>query len=357
VLDWRRQGRRSGYSKVQVRALALMCTLLGVYVAAFILLVEVAHLGALAVGVATLVIVAIQLLLGPRLALWSVQARAASEQQTKVREQLAKLAQLEDIACPRLAVAPTGVPLAFIVGRSPRRSTVCISRGLLDLLDDRERESVLAHELAHVVHWDIAVMTLASSMSAVSSLGLRFIWWDGTLTPFDPFGCEDPPWWSRSARLRRPLKVLRPVLYAASLVGPLAVILLKFLIFFPLLASVVFAGITVPAIRALSRAREHGADRAGALLTGAAIPLATGLLKISGAMSDPRPGSASGRFSQPASYPPHDPARRGFCPASAGVASTSCRAGEPTSRSTGRPRRRFARGDSASRGSHAGRRR
>jgi Zn-dependent protease with chaperone function len=63
---------------------------------------------------------------------------------------------------PRLALAESAVPEAFAVGVHPSRSFLVVTRGLLDRLDPRETEAVLAHELAHVVNRDGAVMTAAS---------------------------------------------------------------------------------------------------------------------------------------------------------------------------------------------------
>ena len=64
---------------------------------------------------------------------------------------------------PRVAIAPTNMPNAFATGRSSKVAVLCVTQGLLNKLDDNEElEGVLAHEMSHVAHKDVAVMTIAS---------------------------------------------------------------------------------------------------------------------------------------------------------------------------------------------------
>jgi heat shock protein HtpX len=78
------------------------------------------------------------------------------------REFIEKLCADHGLKVPRIGVIPSGTPNAFSYGHTPGDSRVVVTRGLLDVLTVEEANSVLAHEIGHIEHWDFVVMTIAA---------------------------------------------------------------------------------------------------------------------------------------------------------------------------------------------------
>jgi heat shock protein HtpX len=162
-----------------------------------------------------------------------------------------RLCALADMPKPRVAIAPTQMPNAFATGRNTKVAVVCATEGILQKLDNNELEGVLAHEMSHVAHKDVAVMTIASFLGIVAALMVRFAFYS------ELFGGRGRNNNSQSALLIIPIMLLSIVVYCVS-----------FLL-----------------IRLLSRYRELAADRSGALLTGQPSALASALVKVTGDMA------------------------------------------------------------------------
>ena len=158
----------------------------------------------------------------------------------------------------RVAIADSDVPNAFATGRSPNSAVVCATTGLMRRLDEAELEAVLAHELSHVAHRDVAVMTIASFLGVVAGLITRIMFWTGMMGGFGGSNNSNNNNSNDNAALVE-----------------MAV----------LVVSVVVYAISFLLTRALSRYRELAADRSGALLTGQPSALASALVKVTGEMS------------------------------------------------------------------------
>src|SRR3954452_3015850 len=108
------------------------------------------------------------------LALRAMQAReVAPHEAPELHAVIERLCAMADMPKPVVAIAYTDLPNAFATGRSPSRAAVCVTTGILDRLTIEELEGVLAHELSHVAHRDVLVMTLASSAGIITGMVMR----------------------------------------------------------------------------------------------------------------------------------------------------------------------------------------
>ncbi|MFC5267401.1 zinc metalloprotease HtpX [Kribbella qitaiheensis] len=180
-----------------------------------------------------------------RIALYAMHGRIVTpEEAPELHGVVDRLCALADMPKPTVAIADVDMPNAFATGRSPNKAVLCVTTGILRRLDPNELEGVLAHELSHIAHRDVAVMTIASFLGVLAGLTTRIGLWGG-------FG--------RSRDQNATVVVLTVVLVSA------VVYALSFFL-----------------TRALSRYRELSADRAAAILTGHPSALASALTKVSG---------------------------------------------------------------------------
>jgi heat shock protein HtpX len=175
------------------------------------------------------------------------------EQAPELHQMIDRLCALADMPKPKVAVADTDMPNAFATGRNQKHAVVCVTTGIMRKLSAPELEAVLSHELSHVAHRDVAVMTIASFLGILAGIVVRSSIYSGA------FGG-----WGRSND-------------RDSNTG--AVILLV------VLASAVVYALSFLLTRLLSRYRELSADRAGAILIGRPSLLASALVKITGDMA------------------------------------------------------------------------
>jgi heat shock protein HtpX len=227
-------------------------------------LLYVAFIGALlAVGVSYTIVIIIaggllfaQYFFSDKIALFSMHARVVSEQEApELHAIVDRLCALADMPKPKVGIAESDVPNAFATGRSPRAAVVCVTSGIMRRLDYQELEAVLSHELSHVAHRDVAVMTIASFLGVLAGLITRFTLYAGMFGGGYGGGRDND---NNNG--------------AAAVLGIM-------------LISIVVYAISFLLTRALSRYRELSADRSGAILIGAPAALAAALVKVTGAMS------------------------------------------------------------------------
>ena len=203
------------------------------------------------------VILFVQYWFSDKIALFGMHGHIVTpEQAPELHGVVDRLCAMADMKKPRVAIADTDMPNAFATGRSPNSAVVCATTGLMRRLDEPELEAVLSHELSHVAHRDVAVMTIASFLGMVAGMITRIMLWTGLM---GGFGGGRGGGNNRGGQDNAALVEL----------GVLAVSVLVYAISFLL-------------TMALSRYRELAADRSGALLTGRPSALASALVKVTG---------------------------------------------------------------------------
>ena len=237
--------RRSDFGKdtgLQARML-LTIFLLGLVYVLFVGVLIAVGAGAGIIVAVAVVLLLLQLFASDKIAMATMGVKEVSPaEEPELHGIVERLCVQADLPKPRVCVMDTSMPNAFAMGRSRKSTTVCATRGILEMLSPPELEGVMAHELTHVINRDVMVMTLASFFASLAALILQFSFFFGG--GGDREEEED--------------------------------------LFLVVIASVVVYAISFLLLRALSRYREFAADRGGAVLTGRPSALASALLKISG---------------------------------------------------------------------------
>jgi heat shock protein HtpX len=163
----------------------------------------------------------------------------------RLHQVTARLAQRAGLPMPKVYIIPDASPNAFATGRNPSHAAVAATEGVLRLLDEREIEGVIAHELAHVKHRDILISSVAATMGAAIMMVARM----AQFAAFFGGGRSD----DREGGTN-PIAMLATVILA-----PVAAMLIQ---------------------AAISRSREFGADAGGAAIAGTPYGLVDALKKL-----------------------------------------------------------------------------
>jgi heat shock protein HtpX len=186
-----------------------------------------------------------------KLALAAAGAKVVSrEEAPALHDMVERLCAMADLPKPRVAIMDTPVPNAFATGRSPKHAAVAVTTGLLERLEPKEVEGVLAHELSHIANRDVLVMTVASFFAMLAAMLTRFGLYANMFGGGDRRDNNGPPIW-----------------------------------LIVMLVSIVVYALSYILIRMISRYREYSADRGSALITGAPEYLMSALQKIASQMS------------------------------------------------------------------------
>jgi heat shock protein HtpX len=216
--------------------------LLGLLYVVFVGVLFAVGAGAGVIVVVALLLLLLQLFASDKLAMATLGVKEVSPaEEPELHGIIERLCVQADLPKPRVCVMETSMPNAFAMGRTRKTTTVCATRGILELLSPPELEGVLAHELTHVINRDVMVMTLAGFFASLAALILQFAFFFGGGNSEEE---ED--------------------------------------IFIVVIASAVVYGVSFLLMRALSRYREFAADRGGAVLTGRPSALASALIKVTG---------------------------------------------------------------------------
>jgi heat shock protein HtpX len=247
-------GRRQSFGKdtgLQTRMLLTMF-LLGLVYVLFIGVLFALGAGAGIIVVVAVVLLVVQLFGSDKIALASMGVKeVTAAQEPELHAIVERLCVQADLPKPKIGVIETSMPNACAMGKSKKNTTVCATRGIMQLLSPAELEGVMAHELTHVINRDVMVMTLASFFATLASMIAQFALF---------FGAFGGGGYGRGRNEEE--EEILVVLLVSAIVYAISYLLLQ----------------------ALSRYREYAADRGSAVLTGRPSALASALLKISGTM-------------------------------------------------------------------------
>jgi heat shock protein HtpX len=237
--------------------------LLGLLYAVFVTVLFLVGVKLVFILVIAFVLLFVQYFYSDRIALYSMKGKIVTrEQAPQLHGVVDRLCAMADMPKPQVAIADVDMPNAFATGRDQKHAVVCVTTGILRRLDEPELEAVLAHELSHVAHRDVAVMTIASFLGILAGLLTRVLLYAGLFGGFGGGGNRGRGGGGGAAG------------------GQLAILELGMLLFSALIYAISFL-----LIRTLSRYRELAADRSGAILIGQPRLLAQALVKVTGEMS------------------------------------------------------------------------
>lgn len=158
----------------------------------------------------------------------------------RVHKIVKQLIYKANLPMPKVYIIPDNVPNAFATGRNHENAAVAVTQGLLDLLNEKEIEAVIAHELSHIKHYDILIGTIAATFAGAIAMIANFLQF--------------------SAMFGQGRRGVHPIaMIVIAIVLPIAAALIQMTV---------------------SRSREYLADAGAARITGDVKPLQTALGKL-----------------------------------------------------------------------------
>lgn len=130
--------------------------------------------------VVAVVMMFIQYLIGPKIVEWSMRVRYLKENEyPQLKSIVTELAHAANIPIPRIGIAAIPIPNAFAFGRSLRDGRVCVTEGILKLLNREELRAVLGHEISHLKNKDVLTITILSVIPMILYLIARNLMFAG----------------------------------------------------------------------------------------------------------------------------------------------------------------------------------
>ena len=122
----------------------------------------------------SIVMMVIQYMLGPKIVEWSMRVKYIKrEENPRLFQIVESLSMRANIPMPRIGIAQIDIPNAFAFGRSIKDGRVCVTAGIINLLNEEELKAVLGHELSHLKNHDVLTITL---LSVIPMIMYRIAW-------------------------------------------------------------------------------------------------------------------------------------------------------------------------------------
>lgn len=126
------------------------------------------------------VLLGIQYLISPAIVGWTMGVKWVSEKEApELHRMVAELAEKARLTKPKVGISRLAIPNAFAFGRTRRDGRVCVTRGILNLLSQDELKAVLGHEVSHIKHRDMAIISLISVVPLIMYWIARSTMWGG----------------------------------------------------------------------------------------------------------------------------------------------------------------------------------
>lgn len=164
---------------LRIRLWLLMTVLFGIVYALISVVGYLLGIGSvLFYGLAAIALIFLQYLIGPSIVGWSMKVKYVTEkEEPELHKMIAELAKEAGIPKPRVGISQIPIPNAFAFGRWKSDGRVCVTQGILDLLNKKELRAVLGHEMSHLKHRDVVIITLLSVIPMICWIAARGALW------------------------------------------------------------------------------------------------------------------------------------------------------------------------------------